>query len=135
MIDNEGIDNALQFLADWDYGDETTQSAMENGYVYHLPPTGPLEHEIRVSKYDMTYSHSFGHVGLYRLHEVEPEDVIEAEPMATQVQAASWFEHPRGWPGSGCPPFRQAAGRRVFLKRIRRVEVRYANVPSRGLSW
>lgn len=94
MIDDEGVDNALQFLTNWDYGEETTQAALENGHVYDLPPTGPLEQEVRVGNYDMTYSHSFGHVGLYRLHEVSPEDAVDEEPSPRRATFASWFEHP-----------------------------------------
>lgn len=104
MIDDEGADAALAYLKNWDYGDETTQAALENGYVYDLPPTGPLEQEIRSGNYDMTFSHSFGHVGLYRLHEINPADAItdaqpiRAESVANNLQPAaspsSWFEHP-----------------------------------------
>lgn len=79
MIDDEGADAALNYLKNWDHGNETTQAALENGYVYDLPPTGPLEHEVRNENYDMTFSHSFGHIGLYRLHEIGFSDAITAE--------------------------------------------------------
>lgn len=104
MIDDEGVDAALGHLKNWDYGDETTQAALENGYVYDLPPTGPLEQEVRSGDYDMTFSHSFGHVGLYRLHEVSPEDAIGdqstlqaaevSHDLAPTPSPSSWFEHP-----------------------------------------
>lgn len=102
MIDDAGVDAALGHLKNWDYGDETTQAALENGYVYDLPPTGPLEQEVRSGNYDMTFSHSFGHVGLYRLHEISPGDAISDQNIlhATEVahdlspSQSSWFEHP-----------------------------------------
>lgn len=101
LIDNEGVDAAFGYLKNWDYGDETTQAAMENGHVYDAPPTGPLEQEVRNGNYDMTYSHSFGHVGLYRLHEVNPADALVDEDLGSapvrKLQPAlpsSWFEHP-----------------------------------------
>lgn len=104
MIDDEGVDAALGHLKNWDYGDETTQAALENGYVYDLPPTGPLEQEVRSGNYDITFSHSFGHVGLYRLHEVSPEDAISDQStlraaevvhdLAPTPSPSSWFEHP-----------------------------------------
>lgn len=93
VIDDDGVDSALNFLKNWDYGDETTNSALENGYVYDLPPTGPLEQEVRNGNYDMTYSHSFGHVGLYRLHEITPDDAIDKSEVLRR-SASSWFEHP-----------------------------------------
>lgn len=101
MIDDEGIDAALGYVKNWDYGDETTQAALENGHVYEHPPTGPLEHEVRDDNYVMTYSHSFGHVALYRLNEINPDDALPDEAPASAparrlqtVQPSSWFEHP-----------------------------------------
>lgn len=94
MIDDEGVDAALSHLKNWDYGDETTQSAMENGYVYDVPPSGPLEREIREGRYDMTYSHSFGHVGLYRRTEIEPNDALDDGQELQKNAPMSWFEHP-----------------------------------------
>ncbi|MEQ6898282.1 hypothetical protein [Microbacterium sp. KR10-403] len=79
LIDEDGVDSALNFLKNWDYGDETTNAALENGYVYNLPPTGPLEQEVRNGNYDMTYSNSFGYVGLYRLHEITHDAVDNGE--------------------------------------------------------
>lgn len=101
MIDDEGIDAALGYVKNWDYGDETTQAALENGHVYDHPPTGPLEHEVRDDNYVMTYSHSFGHVALYRLNEINPDDALPDEAPSSAparrlqtVQPSSWFEHP-----------------------------------------
>lgn len=103
MIDNDGTDGALDHLRGWDYGDETTDAAMENGHVYDLPPSGPLEREVRDGDYQMTYSHSFGHVALYRLHTIEPDDQLEDEsgpqvvarpsPRLQSVANMSWFGH------------------------------------------
>lgn len=100
LIDEEGVDAALNHLKSWDYGDETTQAALENGHVYETPPTGPLEREVRDDDYDMTYSHSFGYVALYRQHEISAEDAVAEQPMlnttvrnSQHVQQSSWFEH------------------------------------------
>ena len=101
LIDDEGIDAALNHLKSWDYGDESTQAALENGHVYESPPTGPLEREVRDGDYDMTYSHSFGYVALYRQHEISAEDAVEDQPVlnttarnSQHVHHSSWFEHP-----------------------------------------
>lgn len=53
MIDQEGIDAALGYVKNWDYGDETTHAALENGHVYDHLPTGSLEHEVRDDNYVM----------------------------------------------------------------------------------
>lgn len=97
MIDDQGADAALNHLKEWDYGDETTDAAMENGYVYDLPPSNPLEREVRDGDYHLAYSHSFRHVGLYRLHTIELIDQLPEEPPRAAIpplsgRASSWFE-------------------------------------------
>ncbi len=103
MIDRDGPDTALEHLKNWDYGNETTDAAMENGHVYDLPPVGMLDREVRDGDYQMTYNQSFGHVGLYRLHTIEPDDVLDDEPTRPAMAHAEamravpdgfWFEHP-----------------------------------------
>lgn len=98
-IDAQGPAAGLIHLKSWDYGDETTSAAMENGYVYDVPPSGPLENETRDGTYHLAYSHSFGHVALYRLHNVESIDVLSddsaslgARSVTRREQRASWFE-------------------------------------------
>ncbi len=99
MIDTDGATAGLDHLKNWDFGDETTSAAMENGYVYDEPPSGPLEHELREGDYHLAYSHSFNHVALYRLHTIDAEDGLpnesrglDARPAARRQQRASWFE-------------------------------------------
>ena len=99
MIDTDGPAAGLGHLKSWDFGDETTSAAMENGYVYDEPPSGPLEHKLRDGDYHLTYSHSFDHVALYRLHTIDAEDGLPSESRglgarraAPRQQRASWFE-------------------------------------------
>lgn len=102
MIDADGALAGLNHLKYWDYGDETTSAAMENGYVYDAPPSGALEHELRDGDYHLAYSHAFAHVALYRIHAVDtvdqlPDDArrLAAPPApsrARESQRVSWFE-------------------------------------------
>jgi hypothetical protein len=102
MIDTDGALAGLDHLKYWDYGDETTSAAMENGYVYDVPPSGPLEHELHDGDYHLVYSHAFAHVALYRIHTVDTVDQLPADarslaaPSASsrtrEQQRASWFE-------------------------------------------
>ena len=102
MIDRDGAVAGLDHLKSWDFGDETTSAAMENGYVYDVPPSGPLEREVRDGYYHLAYSHSFEHVALYRLHGVAPADRLPDDkrtlgaPSASrptrEQQQTSWFE-------------------------------------------
>lgn len=102
IIDADGAPAVLNHLKSWDYGDETTSAAMENGYVYDVPPSGPLENELREGDYHLAYSHAFAHVALYRIHAVDtldqlPDDARSLAAPSTpsrtrESQRASWFE-------------------------------------------
>ncbi|KUF07800.1 hypothetical protein [Leucobacter sp. G161] len=102
MIDADGALAGLDHLKSWDFGDETTSAAMENGYVYNVPPSGPLEREVRDGDYHLAYSHSFEHVALYRLHGVASADQLpddnrtpcipSASNRTREQQRTSWFE-------------------------------------------
>lgn len=104
IIDADGVLAGLNHLKSWDFGDETTSAAMENGYVYDAPPSGPLEHELRDGDYHLAYSHAFAHVALYRIHTVDTVDQLpddarslaapSASSRARESQRVSWFEPP-----------------------------------------
>lgn len=68
VIDRDGTDAAIEHLAGFDTGEETTQAALVNGYVYDEPPTGPLDRVIEQGGYVLTYNHDHGHVSLLRTH-------------------------------------------------------------------
>src|SRR5699024_8501356 len=79
MIDRHGPDAAIEHLSGFDYGTETTDAAMENGYVYDTLPAGPLAKEAVGGEYTLTYNPDMGHVGLYRRHPIPPEDRLDPE--------------------------------------------------------
>ncbi len=64
VIDADGVLAGLDHLKHWDYGDETTNAALENGYVYDAPPSGPLEAEIQDGEYQATASGTLLYTGL-----------------------------------------------------------------------
>ena len=68
IIDRDGTDAAIEHLAGFDMGEETTQAALVNGYVYDTIPTGPLDHTTTTGVYTLTYNHDHGHVSLLRTH-------------------------------------------------------------------
>lgn len=79
LIDRDGPDAAIEHLAGFDYGDETTDAAMANGHVHDAPPTGPLDKEASAGEYTLTYNPDLGHVALYRHHQIAYEDSLDAE--------------------------------------------------------
>ena len=68
IIDRDGTDAAIEHLAGVDMGEETTQAAFVNGYVYDTIPIGPLDHTTTAGVYTLTYNHDHGHVSLLRAH-------------------------------------------------------------------
>ena len=69
LIDRDGTDAAIEHLAGHDYGAETTQAALENGYVYDEPPAGVLDKVATHDVYTLTYNPFLGHVSLLREHD------------------------------------------------------------------
>ncbi|MCK9913906.1 MULTISPECIES: hypothetical protein [Microbacterium] len=87
--------DAVDYLAQWDYGDETTQAALENGYVYDEPGAGTNDQVVASGDYALVVNPHVGYVSLLRRTEPAPE-AEEVETLAPPVQPAkrdgSWFE-------------------------------------------
>lgn len=76
VIDHDGTDAAIDHLAGYDFGEETTQAALENGHVYDQPPTGALDRTAIKDDYTLTYSPFLGHVSLLRAHDTSPDPTL-----------------------------------------------------------
>lgn len=119
LIRREGTDAAIAHLAGFDFGEETTQAALENGYVYDTPPAGKVDRTATSEVYTLTYNPFMGHVSLLREYDVEPvltdvevmaaKNRATARPSARPSRAATerdWFAR---------PPASSAHGRGVVL--------------------
>lgn len=100
LIDREGTDAAIEHLAGFDYGEETVQAALENGYVYDEPPTGALDKVTTGDVYALTYNPFLGHVSLLREHGALPDPALlgidtPAPAPAEEASAASVREPAR----------------------------------------
>lgn len=103
IIDRDGTDAAIAHLSGYDFGDETTQAALVNGYVYDQIPTGALDRIACGEDYTLSYNHDLGHVSLLRTYSVaEPESdpprLITSHPVgraatrkAPMVEEDDWF--------------------------------------------
>lgn len=88
IIDRDGTDAAIEHLTGFDMGEETTQAALVNGYVYDEPPTGPLDRMATRGEYTLTYNHDHGHVSLLRTHpETRELDTPQAKAKTAVPQA------------------------------------------------
>lgn len=83
IITLRGTDQAIEHLAGHDFGDETVEAALENGYVYDQPPVGQLDTSATRDVYTLVYNPFMGHVALYRERDALSDPVIvdlEAPP-------------------------------------------------------
>lgn len=84
IIDRDGTDAAIERLAGFDMGEETTQAALLNGYVYDTIPTGTLDRTTSAGIYTLTYNHDHGHVSLLRPYP-EPQEPSAEAPAARRT--------------------------------------------------
>lgn len=88
LIRREGAEAAIEHLAGFDFGEETTQAALENGYVYDAPPTGKLDRTATSEVYSLIYNPFMGHVSLLREYDAPPV-LTDVELMAAKNRAAA----------------------------------------------
>lgn len=102
LIDRAGTDAAIEHLAGFDYGEDTVQAAMENGYVYDAPPSGATDRLAVRDVYTLTYNHALGHVGLLREWDALPDPALLGidTPTPTATRSAPPLpRNPRGGDG------------------------------------
>lgn len=107
IIDRQGADAAIAYLAGWDYGEETVSDAMENGYVYDTAPQSAADRLATSGDYALTYSPHLGYVGLSRRIDAPDPDapasgtttppVTEAEPRRGQYRRPALSEGTSSW--------------------------------------
>jgi hypothetical protein len=90
MIDRSGAAATTEHLQRWDSGDETTDSALTNGYVYDRIPAGATDRTIEDdgSPYALTYSAQFRYVSLFRRYPVEPDPEFGSASRASATRPA-----------------------------------------------
>lgn len=66
LLERAGIDAVISELSGYDFGDESTQAALVNGYIYDEVPAGALDRVAMHGDYILTYNHDLGHVALHR---------------------------------------------------------------------
>lgn len=72
ILGHLGHVDAVDYLAQWDYGDETTQAALENGYVYDEPGEGTNDQVAISGDYALVVNPHIGYVSLLRRY-TEPD--------------------------------------------------------------
>lgn len=121
LIDRDGTDTTIEHLKGFDYGEETTDAALENGYVYDEPPTGALDRLAVDGEYALTYNHAMGHVSLLRAHTVASDpaldgaDVVPAHAAITGIDPTRTQRTPPAEQNWFTPPDRSSGSPRRGL--------------------
>ncbi|GAA1816604.1 hypothetical protein [Nesterenkonia flava] len=110
LIDEDEAQAGITHLAQWDTGQETTDAAMENGYVYDQPPAADGDKLITEGDYTISYNQQMGHVALYRSIP-DSEDPLPTEPSPRRYGLAYAAAGGRSLAGpAGSPAGAAAAG-------------------------
>lgn len=90
LIGHSGPAAAIEYLQQWDFGDETVGAALINGYVYDHIPAGNTDRTIvdEDSPYALTYSAPFGYVSLLRRYIADPELEVVTVPSPSSAPHA-----------------------------------------------
>lgn len=101
LISHAGADAAIEELAGYDRGEQTTEAALAEGHVYDAPRRGQLEHSATMGAYTLTYNPFLGHGSLLREQEDPagrslPESGAPKEPQQGPARAPN---RPRSHPG------------------------------------
>jgi hypothetical protein len=82
IIDRHGPERAVSHLAQWDCGDETTDAALVNGYVYDTIPICSTDSLIEAehADYALTYNRPFRYVSLLRRYPADAQRTAFSAP-------------------------------------------------------
>ena len=88
MIERGGPKTVIHHLSQWDYGDETRDAALINGYVYDEIPQSATDRVLHddASAYALMYNHQFGYVSLLR--HFTPAVAETPQPLARRAWSA-----------------------------------------------
>lgn len=123
LIEAGGRDAAIQELAGYDFGDETVDAALENGYVYDSVPVAQLDRVTTLDAYTLVYNHDHRHIALYRAEDSLPIPVLLGIAEPRHAAPATVNE-----PGSTAAESRQARLERLGTPTINRQN--YVNQPA-----
>lgn len=79
--------DAVDLLTQWDYGDETTRAALENGYVYDEPDQGTNDRVVLSGDYALVVNPHVGYASLLRRYtepEAQPQEAEQVGPAPVQ---------------------------------------------------
>jgi hypothetical protein len=107
IIQTQGVDAAVEHLAQWDYGAETDSAAIINRDVHDAIPVGVLDRTADSGQYTLSYNPFMGHVALHRHPHIDtaeattpPEPKPEPPSRHRRTRAITPYEPMRRRPGT-----------------------------------
>lgn len=107
IIQAQGVDAAVEHLAQWNYGAETDSAAIANRDVHDEIPVGVLDRTADSGQYTLTYNPFMGHVALHRHPHTDtsqaatpPEPQPELPMRRRRARAVTPYEPPVRRPGA-----------------------------------
>ncbi|MEU1970797.1 hypothetical protein ABZ477_04010 [Microbacterium sp. NPDC019599] len=97
LLDRSEASAAIRYLAQWDYGDETTEAALVNGYVYEGIPTCATDRAVedKASGYAVIHNPTLGYVSLLRrFPQTSDEAAAPSAAVAPATPSRSAALHP-----------------------------------------
>lgn len=98
-----GYVDAVDYLDQWDYEDETTQAALENGYLYDEPGAGTNDQVMISGDYALVVNPHVGYVSLLRRYAELAPELREAQETAPPTPARDCPELPVSYSSPGAP--------------------------------
>jgi hypothetical protein len=88
QIDADGITAGIQHLQGWDYGNETTDTALADGHVFDTVPSGALDWSAEHGDYVLIANRHLGHVSLLRKTFLDTDAINKADGVDADIAPA-----------------------------------------------
>lgn len=99
QIDADGITAGIRYLQRWDYGNETTDTALAHGHVYDTVPTGALDWTAEHGDHVLVANPHLGQVSLLRKTLLDTDAINEIDGVDADMAPA----RPDGPPARHAP--------------------------------
>src|SRR5690625_4155335 len=87
-IDTDGITAGFEHLKGWDFGEETTQSALAHDHVFDAVPSGVLDWTAELGDYVLVANRHLGHVSLLRKTLFDTDAINKADGVGADIAPA-----------------------------------------------
>ena len=87
-IETDGITSGIEHLKGWDFGEETTQSALAHDHVFDAVPSGVLDWTAEHGDYVLIANRHLGHVSLLRKTLLDTDTINKTDGVEADIAPA-----------------------------------------------